>query len=542
MVNLDTLLVNGNIYTMEEEGHKTEALGIKDGRIVFVGKNIEASKYQYKEKVDLEGKTLIPGMGDSHLHMYAYCQNKMLVNLESADSMEMMLSLLREKAETTEKGTWIKGVNFDQNKFKENRFPTRDDLDKVSKEHPIVIKRCCLHAVVANTAALEAAGVREGYRGGSGGIVKVDKQGRPNGVLREQSTKIFDKIIPDPLEKEEDKKKVMGEVFQDMVSKGITTIHTYAAKIWQYNEDIQFYRGLENRGELPVRVTACLDELFSLEELSEEEKNNPYQMVYQGGYKLFTDGSLGAGSAALQEPYNDEPQNRGFLICTQEELNSKMLEGYKRGLQPCIHAIGDRALDMTLSAIENTLKVTNAKGMSKEEQALRKPFRLIHVQVINKDLLERMKKLPVVLDIQPIFLCGDLKWIEDKVGKERVSSTYCWKTMKDAGLLETGGSDCPVEEYNSIRGIFAAVTRCSFENPEGEGFMPKERLSVYDAISLYTKNIPYATGQEHQLGTLTVGKFADIVILDRDPFIIEKQELLKIKVLTTYVGGRKVFG
>ncbi len=542
MTKLDTLFVNGNIYTMENEDEVVQAIGIKDGYIVFTGNNEEAKKYEYKEKVDLEGKTVIPGMADSHMHMYAYCQNKTSVNLESADSIDKMISLMKEKTEVTEEGLWVKGVNFDQSKFKENRFPTRDDLDKISTKHPIVVRRCCLHAIVANSMALKLAGVEKGYDGGTGGIVEFDDNGEPNGILREQSTKIFDEIIPDPLKRQEDKEKIMKEVLADMASKGITAIHTYAAKIWKYNEDINLYRKIEKEGNLPVRVTVYLDEIFEQEKLTDEQKNDPHRMVNQGGYKLFTDGSLGSRSAALREPYHDDKKNIGFVICTQEQLNNRVLEAYEIGLQPAIHAIGDRALDMTLTAIENALKVTADKGMTKEEQASRKPFRLIHVQMIDEELLERMKKLPVVLDIQPIFLCTDLNWIEDRVGKERLSGTYCWKTMHDAGLIQTGGSDCPVEGYDPINGIFASVARCSMSKPEEPPFMPEEVLSPYEAISVFTKNVHYATGQENLIGTLTIGKFADIVVLDQNPFNIKNSDILKTKVLATYVGGKKVFG
>lgn len=542
MIKLDKLFINGNIYTMESDNEKVEAIGINDGYIVFCGSNDEAKKYEYKEIINLEGKAVIPGMADSHMHMYAYCQNKTSVNLENADSIDKMISLMKTKADVTEEGMWIKGVNFDQSKFKENRFPTREDLDKISTKHPIVIRRCCLHTIVANSMALNLAGVGKGYDGGTGGIVEFDDNGEPNGILREQSTKIFDEIIPDPLAKEEDKEKIMIEVLEDMASKGITAIHTYAAKIWKYNEDINLYRKLEREGKLPVRVTVYLDELFEQEILTDEQKKDPYRMVNQGGYKLFTDGSLGSRSAALNEPYSDDKNNSGFVICTQEELNNRVLKAYELGLQPAIHAIGDRALEMTLSAIENALEETRIKGMSKEEQNLRKPFRIIHVQMISDSILERMKKLPLVLDIQPIFLCTDLNWIEDRVGKERLSGTYCWKTMSDAGLIQTGGSDCPVEDYNPIKGIFAARARCELSKPDSKAFMPEEILSPYEAVLVFTKNVHYATGQENLMGTLTRGKFADIVVLNQNPFEIKNSELLNIKVVATYVGGKKVFG
>lgn len=538
---LDKLFINGEIYSMKKEGEKFQSLGVKDGKIIFLGTDEEAKNLSSKELINLKGKMMIPGMADAHLHLYAYCQNLTFVDLSKVHNINEMINLMKEKIKNVKKGDWVKGVNFDQSKWKENRFPTLEEMDSISKDNPIIIKRCCLHAVVANSKALEMASIGKNYQAGSGGIVELDKDGMPNGILREQSTKVFDDILPDPLKNIEVQKRIMQDVLNDMSSKGITTIHTYAAKIWQYNEDINIYKNFEKEGKLPLRVTVCIDELFEPEILTKEKLNNPYRKVQLGAYKIFSDGSMGSRSAALKEPYSDDPKNSGFMLFTQEELNNKILTGYEHGLQPAIHAIGDRALDMTLSAIEYTLKTTKEKGMTDEEQKKRLPFRIIHVQMIDDDLLERMKKLPLVLDIQPIFLCTDLHWIEDRIGKERLKGSFALKTMEKAGLIQTGGSDCPVETYEPLKGIYAAVTRQDMEGYPTEGFLPEERLSVYEALCMYTKNVPYATGQESVLGTLEIGKFADLTVLEKNLFKIDKKEIKDVKVEQTYVAGNCVF-
>ena len=538
---LDKLFINGEIYSMKKEGEKFQSLGVKDGKIIFLGTDEEGKNISSKELIDLKGKMMIPGMADAHLHLYAYCQNLTFVDLSKVHNINEMINLMKEKVKNVKKGDWVKGVNFDQSKWKENRFPTLEEMNSISKDNPVIIKRCCLHAVVANSRALEIAGIGKNYQAGSGGIVELDKNGMPNGILREQSTKVFDDILPDPLKDIEVQKKIMQDVLNDMSSKGITTIHTYAAKIWQYNEDINIYKNFEKEGKLPLRVTVCIDELFEPEILTKEKLNNPYRKVQLGAYKIFSDGSMGSRSAALKSPYSDDSENSGFMLFTQEELNNKILTGYEHGLQPAIHAIGDRALDMTLSAIEHTLKTTKEKGMTDEEQKNRLPFRIIHVQMIDDDLLERMKKLPLVLDIQPIFLCTDLHWIEDRIGKERLKGSFALKTMEKAGLIQTGGSDCPVETYEPLKGIYAAVTRQDMEGYPTEGFLPEERLSVYEALCMYTKNVPYATGQESVLGTLEIGKFADLTVLEKNLFKIDKKEIKDIKVEQTYVAGNCVF-
>ncbi len=539
---LDTLLYNGKIYTMKAAGDTVEAIGIQGGKIVFAGSSEEAGKYQSRIKYDLKGASVIPGLADAHMHMYAYCQNQTFVNLEHAKTMDELCDLMRQKAEKTPEGTWIKGVAFDQNKLAENRMPTREDLDKISTKHPILIRRVCLHAAVVNSKALELAGVDENYPQPTGGIVEKDKNGMPNGVFREQATKIFDFIIPDPLSDKEVKNQVYQSVLCDMHAKGITNIHTYAAQIWNYEEDIDYYKELADKEELGVRITVCLDELFDKEPLTEEDYNSPYRLVQQGAYKLFTDGSLGSRSAALGAPYTDDPGNSGFMTCSQEALNEKIFTAYHKGLQCAVHAIGDVALDATLTAIENSIAREKEAGADEEELAKRLPFRIIHVQIINEKLLARMKKLPVVLDIQPIFLATDWSWIEDRLGAERMDGAYAWNTLQQAGLCLTGSSDCPVESYSPMPGIYAAVSRCGMDGEPKGGYQPAQKLSRFDAVALYTRNPHYATGQEDVLGLLQEGYFADLVVLDRDIFEIPEREILETKVTHTFVAGKLVYG
>lgn len=538
---LDKLFTNGKIYTMVKENEFFSAIGIEDGKIKFLGSDEEAETLTAKETINLEGKTMIPGMADAHLHLYAACQNLTFVDLSKVKSIGEMISTMRDSACKLKPGEWIKGVNFDQSKWTENRFPTLQEMDRISKDNPAIIKRCCLHAVVANSKALEIAGIDEDYKVNGGGIVEKDESGMPNGILREQSTKIFDDILPDPLKEPDTQKRIISEVMEDMSKKGITTIHTYAAKIWQYNEDINIYRDFEKQDKLPVRVTVCIDDLFEKEEITKADLNNPYRLTQLGAYKLFSDGSMGSRSAALKKPYSDDPENSGFVICTQDELNDKVYTGYSCGLQPAIHAIGDRALDMTITAIEHTLAKARKNGMSEDEINGRLLFRIIHVQMIDEDLLKRMCKLPLVLDIQPVFLLTDLHWIEDRIGKERLKGSFALNTMVKAGLIMTGGSDCPVESYDPILGIYAAVNRKDLDGFPPDGFLSSESLSVYDAVSMFTKNVHYATGQESVLGTLELDKFADLCVLDKNIFEIPSMEIKDVKVLKTYLAGKQVF-
>ena len=536
---LDTLFVNGKIYTLREKSDFAEALGIKNGRIQFIGSNREAELLAAEKTIDLEGKTLIPGMGDSHLHLFAYCKNQTAVNLENVRSIDELLAVMRKKAASTPKGKWIKGAGFDQTKFIENRMPTREDLDKISTDHPIVIRRCCLHTMIANSPAILLAGVDRAMAVQSDGLIEVDENKVPTGVFHEKSTIVFDEIVPDILADPAEKRKILLEVLGDMVSKGITSINTYAAKIWNYEEDILTYRELEEEGLLPLRVIVSLDTLFENEVLSQSSlQKDPFAKVKYGSYKLFTDGSLGAKSAALQEPYSDDSGNCGILV-DKDKLYHDLYTAYGKGLQPAIHAIGDRALEITLDTIEAVLK--NSGGSVQPGGDKRLPFRIIHAQLVTPAQLERMKKLPIILDIQPVFLCTDLYWIESSIGNKRIKNAYLWKSMSDAGLMMAGGSDCPVESYDPIKGIYAAVTRQDINGFPSGGWEPDEKLSVYEALCLFTKNIAYTTGDEDVLGTIEKNKFADLVVLDHDPFTVTAEELKEIKVLKTFVAGEMVF-
>lgn len=544
MKEIETLFTNGEIYTMESEGEKVEALGVTGGNIVYAGSRSEAqAHYQIKNIVDLQGKTMLPGMGDSHLHFYAYCQTFTTVDLGGATSKEEAMQRLADRAAEVPEGQWIKGSNFDQSKWTdcEDQLPTRMDLDNASSRHPIVVKRVCLHTAVANSMALEKAGIGKGFVFGEGGMVELDEDEMPNGILREQAPKIYDELIPDSLQDEVLKKQILTKALKEASACGVTMIHTYAADIWKYVEREQDYIDLDQQGLLPLRVTVCLDTLFDREMLTEEQKADPFRKVQMGAYKIFTDGSLGSRSAALYEPYDDAPESRGILVIEQNELNEKMLTAYRRGLQPAIHCIGDRGLGVTLDAIEYTLEKARAEGMTETEQAARLPFRIIHIQMANEELIQRLRKLPVILDIQPSFLMTDLHWIEDRVGTERAGRSYLWKRFQEEGFVMTGGSDAPVESFNPFQGIYAAVTRKDDCRYPAEGYHPEQKLSVYEAVSMYSKNIPYANGEQDRLGTLRVGKFADMIVTDQDPFSIPEDDLLDIKVLKTYLAGNEVY-
>jgi len=541
-IKADKIFINAKAYTMEAEGVYKEAIVVKDGKFVYVGTTEEALKNYDGEVIDLGGKVVLPGMGDSHLHFFAYCQTYTTVDLGGCKSKAEAIQLLKDKAAETPEGEWIKGSNFDQSKWNdcEDLLPTKEDLDMASDKHPIVIKRVCLHTAVANTMALEKAEIGKGYEFGPGGTVVLDENGIPNGIFREQASKIYDNLIPDPFLVPETKKKCMKKGFELASSYGVTMMHTYAAEIWQYNEDINEYKEMERKGELPVRMTVCLDYFYDKPFVTKAEREDPFRLCQFGTFKIFCDGSLGSRSAKLYEPYADDPTTDGILVISQEDLSERVYQGYVRGLQPAIHCIGDKGLDNVITAIEYTLNRVKEEGMTQREIDDRLPFRIIHAQMATKELVERMKKLPLVLDIQPSFLLTDLHWIEDRVA-DRASYSYTWKTFLDEGLIMAGGSDAPVEVFSPWNGIFSLVARQDLECWPPEGYRKEEGIDRYNAVCQFCKNVAIANGEEDLLGTIEEGKFADLVVIDRDIFTCPESEIKDIQALETYLAGKQTF-
>ena len=541
---VDKLFVNGKIYTFIEENDTVEALAVDKGKILWTGTTAEAlEQFESDDCIDLQGKAMEPSLGDSHLHFYAYCQTLSTVDLAGCTTRAEAWEKLKAQCAKVPAGTWVKGSNYDQSKWKdvEDRMPTADDLDMVSTDHPVIIKRCCLHEVSANHMALEKAGIGKGYVFGEGGLCELDKDGYPNGVVREQASKLFDDIVPDPLLDKDFRKKTMTEVFKQVSSVGITMMDTYAAKIWNFFEDIDVYRELDKEGLLPVRMRICLEEMYDKPVLTEEEKADPYRMADFGTFKIFTDGSFGARSAALLEDYDDDPGNKGILVISQPALNEKMYQAYKHGLQPATHCIGDAGTEAALQAIEYTVKKSiEEDGKTMEEIEAGPKFRVIHAQLVHPDQLERFKKVPVIFDIQPAFLNTDLHWIDQRIGS-RSDDAYTWKKYFDEGFICTGGSDCPVDPYNPWPGIWVAVNRTDPADPDTPAWHPEQALTKYQAACVYSKNIPYGNQMEKYIGTLEPGKFADMIVTDRDWLNGPDDDIINVKVLKTYVAGREVY-
>ena len=519
---------NGTIYTMEGIKDVYEAMTVQCGKVIACGTSKELLRLNPDEAIDLEGRTVLPGFIDSHQHILSHTNGLQSVNLRGAKSWEEVKARLAERAAGTPAGQWVKGSSFNHEDWVDSTLPTRKELDEISPDHPILISRYCMHIHIANSRALASAGIDRNFTPTAENSVALDEKGDPTGVLVENAvTPILD-IIPDPLGSNAAKKEAIAGVLMDMSRYGITGAHPIQGKFCDAEEFLWIYQDLENEGRLPVRLYVSFDEYpsFGMRTGFGNEK------IRYGFFKIYSDGSLGSRSAKLYEPYSDMPGQRGVQNFTQEEINAMCQKAYDMNLQIGIHAIGDMGLEIALNAIE---KVYHSNPKPNQR------FRLIHVICLNEDLIARMKKLPVVLDVQPKFVSSDLKWAEDRLGPERVKYAYIWRRLLDEGFTITGGSDSPVEPYNPFLGIHSIVTRKDLEGyPEG-GWYPDQRVTVYEAIEMYTKNSAYASFEEEIKGTLKPGKLADFIVIDRNPFTIDPDTLKDVKVLKTYLGGEEVY-
>jgi predicted amidohydrolase YtcJ len=524
----DICFMNAKAYSMEFEGDCFEAFAVYDGKIVATGNNTEIGALECGEQVDLAGQTVLPGFTDSHLHILAYGKSLEFVNLKGSKSVEEVMERLRRKALVTPKGDWIRGLGFDHQAFSEVRMPDRYDLDAVSIQHPILISRYCLHAHVANSPALSVAGIDRNFRPPTPHSMITDEEGEPTGILWETAATPAIQAIPDPIAAFDAKVNAVRKVCEELVSLGITSAHTVQGKYVDAEEYLNVYQTLERKGQLPVRVYVSFDE-YPKPGMQTGFGN---EKIRYGFYKMFMDGSLGSRGAALSEPYSDMPDAQGVLTHSQAEVDALIWDAHRQGLQAGIHCIGDRALEIAVTAIENALR---------KKPAADPRFRLIHALVVSDSLIKRMQKLPVMMDIQPMFVSTNVGWSEDRLGPERSTYAYAWKRLIDAGFVLSASSDAPVEGFDPMKGIYAIVTRQSMDGkPEG-GWHPENRVSVYEALCMYTKNGAYASFEESIKGTLSPGKLADFIVLDTDPFHTKAEHLKDISVLKTWVGGHCVY-
>ena len=509
--------INGVILT---PSGRAEALAVYSDRIIKVGTVEEVSRLigPRTRVVDLGGKFVIPGLIDAHVHLSGYGLSLTQLNLRGTKSIRELKEAIRERALSLDKGEWILGRGWDQELFEERRYPNRWDLDEVAPENPVFLRRICGHVCVVNSKALEMAFITKDTKDPPGGKIDRDERGEPTGILRESAVKLVYKKIPPP--SLEQLKEALARAMHEAVKRGLTSIHFMCSE--RFPDELRALQMLRKEGKLLLRIYLVPPYEF-LKELEEVGLSTGFgdSMLRIGGIKIFADGSLGGRTAALEEPYADMPGNKGILIHPPEELKEIVLRVHRAGFQAVIHAIGDRAIRVALDAIESAIR----------EEPRDHRHRIEHASLVNPRILERMRELKVVAVCQPHFIFTDF-WAKDRVGPERARWVYALKSLMK-NVVVAGSSDCPVEPIDPLRGIWAAVTR---------PFLPKnERLTVEEAIQIYTKGGAYASFEEDEKGTIEEGKLADFVVLSDDITKTEPDKIKEINVEMVVVGGRIVY-
>ncbi len=521
------LFYNGYIYTMDENNPVAKNILVADNKII----DLNVKKDSSYQLIDLAGSTLFPGFNDSHMHVLNFGVNLSIVDLNGIKSIDEMIKHVKKyiNENKIKKEEWLFGWGWNHELFKENRMPNRYDLDKISKEIPLVLTRTCGHLAVINSKALNLLQISKTAEVEGGKIYK-DKNGDLTGVFAENALNIIYK------NREEisiaDIKKYIIEAGKELRKKGITFVQTDdldSANV-NYQKIMQAYYELADENKLPIKFNLQLklntpDNLLSFLNKNKISYYNDYLTL--GPLKILADGSLGAGTAALRKAYSDQKSNKGKLVYNYQKMLNLVDLAFKNNLQVACHAIGDKTIEVFIDVIE--------KLQTKYNNNLRN--RIVHCQISDYQLLQRMAVLNINADIQPAFTATDWKIVEKRLGAERTNNSYAWKTMFDLGINAAGGSDCPVEDPDPIWGIACAVSRKDNNNEPKGGWLPWQKLSVYDAFKLYTKNAAYNCFMEKQIGQIKKNYKADFTILDKNPYDLLEKDLKKIKIKGTVING-----
>jgi len=530
------LFKNARIATMDSTLPRASAVVTVGDYFACVGTEEQCLEYVKNcggeaEVIDLQGRRVIPGMTDSHQHYLHVARSAACVNLFDCTSMAGMKARLKAALADLSEGLWLVGEGWNQDYFEdEKRFPTAADLDEVSADIPVVIMRACFHIGSLNTAAMKVLGIDAAFAAENPENVEILPDGSPNGVVKEY---VLDNLIGRlPIPNEEGLSQMMLDLQQAYFAQGITSVQSddFIYSIGDGNWTV-FDNAVKNmrNGKMKLRyfLQAKAADKADAERLLSHIRRDP---AHISAVKLFADGSLGARTAWVRQDYADAPGKRGIPVISREELFDIVMMVHECNIPVAIHAIGDAAIELALDAIENA---------KKRMPHLSPRHSIVHCQITDKKLLERFRDLDVVAHIQPIFIDYDMHIVKDRVGDELASTSYAWNTMKKMGICHPFGTDSPVTPFDTMPNIYTAVSR---RDLRGRGpYLPEEALTVEEAVYAYTAEPAYACGEENIRGKIKAGMLADMVVLDRDIFELPHEEILKTKVVATYIGGEKVY-
>jgi predicted amidohydrolase YtcJ len=542
----DIIFLHGNIYTgvvgasTFHEVQRAEAIAVHGDRIEAVGSENDILKLKgpSTEVINLEGHFAMPGFNDAHVHLADAGLQGLTVNLNGVQSLTEFRERIKARLATATPGEWIIGGGWDETLWPVKEVPTRWDIDEVTTDHPVLLERVDGHASVANTLALRMASITLASKDPQGGQIVRDTTGQPNGVLRDTAIGAVNRLIPAPSHAK--RREALEASLQDLAQWGVTSAqdNSVSQATW---ENFQVFEEIERDGKLTARISEWLRFDDSIDVLQQQRSSHPQTdpMLHTGMLKGFMDGSLGSHSAALLQPYADDPNNSGLPRYDQENLTQMTKDRVDAGFQIGFHAIGDKGVQMALDAFAEAEKDAHEKNIKATNGGDDYRLRIEHAQVTNPAQIAQFKKLKIIASMQPSHLLTDMNWASARLGPERAAHSYSWSEFLNAGVPLAFGTDYPVEHVNPFRGLYSAITRRS-EDGKNEYF-PAQKLTVDQAIAAYTGGAAFAEFAEKDKGKLAPGMLADFVVLDRDITASVPAKILGTKVLRTVVGGKTVY-
>ena len=530
--HVNALYLNGKVYTLNEENPLAEAFAVRGDRFVEVGSGVRLrSRYEADTIVDLQGKAVYPGFVDAHAHIEGLGAALMNLNL-NGKSLEEIREAVRGAAEGKRGDQWIRGRGWDQNRWPGKQFPAHRDLDAVSQGRPVYLVRVDGHAAWVNKKVLEMAGVTRFTPDPPGGRILRDAHGDPTGVFVDNAMDRLGSLLPGP--SEADREEAIELAIKEFLRKGITEVHDMGAGLALINT----YKRLAFRGRFPFRVYVALEGTDSLA-VDSYLRSGPEVDLYEGritvrAIKLYADGALGSRGAALVEPYSDDPGNRGLTLTGSEELRLAAERCIEKGFQLCVHAIGDRANSIVVSAFEEAFNVKHIMGLTVR-------FRVEHAQVLSPPDIPRFSASGIIPSMQPVHCTSDMPWAPDRLGPVRIRGAYAWKSLINAGSLIPAGSDAPVEDPSPLAGFYAAVTRQRPDGTPAGGWNAPERMTKEEALKSFTLWGSFAAFQEKEKGSIEPGKWADFVVLRDDIMTVDVRKIPGVPVEMTVVGGNVAY-
>jgi len=527
---MKTAFINGKVFTANDNQPYAEAVVVEGGLIKFVGSTNKANKYidDQTEVIDLQGKLMLPGFIDSHLHFISGGYYLLGINLRPALSKEDFVFILKDYVKGKE-SRWITGGRWDHERWQDISLPTKELIDSITPNTPVFVSRIDGHMGLANTKALELAGITSETRNPAGGlIVKDTETGEPTGILKDNAMDLVYNIIPDKSIEENIEAALRS--LEEARKLGITSVHDITQP-----EDLEAFNEIENIGELTCRIYSILP-IDTFDELvrSGITAGNDDGLIKRGGLKAYADGSLGASTAWFFEPYVQDTTTVGLPmdIVTNGNLEKWGIEADRNRLQLCVHAIGDRANSYMLDLYERVMK---------NNSPWERRFRIEHAQHLRYSDINRFSKLDVIVSVQPYHCIDDGVWAEKRIGKERIKFTHPYKSFLNNNVKVAFGTDWPVAPLNPLLGIYAAVTRRTVDSKNPDGWNPDQKISVEDAIKCYTLNAAYASFEENIKGSIKVGKLADLVVLSDNILTINPVKIKDVKVDMTIFNGEIIY-